>query len=552
MKRKQLWLYSSCLVFASTVMVGTFVRQNLLAQDDRAPAKRYVNPAPPLSTSPAANARTVAPRIYSAPAPPIYTAPMEMGAPAVNTNVATTISPQAATSPQAASFAPGYATTVDPPSQIAPLASPLDRSNGIDAAAADATSLPTGEAVSMDAGNSWLAETSQFAPNSTVPALQPAYRYNPYAAPNPYAASPVNPATQQAVAEWQNHVADEQEIQSLLLEYQNSTDANRRRDLVNQITAKVTSLFEKKQQARERELKELETQLAKLREKHARREQLKQNIVADRVSQLVNHVDGLGWGTEATRVLPTQPLSKTQVLYGFPSSMPLQTRTENVGAMPNAVAPAVPFPMTPVPMIPGAPFPMNPGAPYTVNPGLPQAPNFNSLPTTSPAGGYTNPSLPNPASAEQPGTQLPIQPPRAMTTRDPSEPTRSIAPRQPTPQEFTKELRPNTATTALPKKRTPPADLGEPQNLPGEGLPRETILPNSTTGLPGAAPPSAAALPGADALPSAPTGTSPAAVSEDRAPELKPSPLLDDLDLPPKGADVLLEPVQPNSEPKTE
>lgn len=396
----------------------------------------------------------------------------------------------------------------------------------------------------MDAGNSWLAETAQFAPNSTVPALQPAYRYNPYAAPNPYAASPVNPATPQALAEWQNHVADEQEIQSLLLEYQNSTDANRRRDLVNQITAKVTSLFEKKQQARERELKELETQLAKLRDKHARREQLKQNIVADRVSQLVNHVDGLGWGTDATRVLPTQPLNKTQVLYGFPSSMPPQTRTENVGAMPYAVAPAVPFPMTPVPMTPGAPFPMNPG--------LPQDPNFNGLPMTSPAGVYTNPSLPNPASAAQPETQLPIQPPRAMTTRAPSDPTPSIAPRQPTPQEFTKELRPNTATLELPKKGTPPADSVQPQNLPGEGLPRETILPNSTTGLPGAAPPGAAGLPGADASPSAPSSASPAVVSDDRAPDLKPSPLLDDLDLPPKGADELLEPVQPNSEPKTE
>jgi hypothetical protein len=386
----------------------------------------------------------------------------------------------------------------------------------------------------MDTGNSWLAETAQFAPNSTVPALQPAYRYNPYAAPNPYATPGVNPATPQALAEWQNHVADEQEIQNLLLEYQNNTDANRRGDLVNQITAKVTSLFEKKQQARERELKELETQLAKLREKHARREQLKQNIVADRVSQLVNHVDGLGWGTDATRVLPTQALSNTSLprpAYGFPPTyyQPIQYQTNQF--QPNGYDSEFGAKVLPGAIAPAAPAGVNPQWNPAV---LPQG-------AVSPTDGLSR-SIPNSGPADSSATQLPIQTPRATTTQGPSEPTRSTAPRQPTPQEFTKELRPNTATTALPKNGTPPADSVQPQNLPGEGLPRETILPNSTTGLPGAA-----VLPGA-----ATPGTSPAAVSDDRAPELKPSPLLDDLDLPPKGADELLEPVQPNSEPKTE
>jgi hypothetical protein len=97
---------------------------------------------------------------------------------------------------------------------------------------------------------------------------------------------------------------DEAKIQQLLAEYQSAKEDAVRTELVAQITKAVTNQFDEKQKAREQELQALEEQLAKLKEKHTKRQQLRNDIIGDRVSQLVNNIDGLGWGNETSGALP--------------------------------------------------------------------------------------------------------------------------------------------------------------------------------------------------------------------------------------------------------
>ncbi|MCU0709215.1 MAG: hypothetical protein MUF23_13075, partial [Pirellula sp.] len=48
---------------------------------------------------------------------------------------------------------------------------------------------------------------------------------------------------------------------------------------------------------------ELEERVKELRTTHAKRESLKEKIIADRVQQLINNVDGMGWGYEPSNVM---------------------------------------------------------------------------------------------------------------------------------------------------------------------------------------------------------------------------------------------------------
>jgi hypothetical protein len=86
-------------------------------------------------------------------------------------------------------------------------------------------------------------------------------------------------------------------VVKLLREYQTAEEGDREA-VVAKIKKAVTKQFESRQEARSNELKALEEQLAKLKEKHAKRESMKDKIVSDRVEQLVDNVDGLGWGTD--------------------------------------------------------------------------------------------------------------------------------------------------------------------------------------------------------------------------------------------------------------
>ena len=79
-----------------------------------------------------------------------------------------------------------------------------------------------------------------------------------------------------------------------------SVEGAEREGLVAKLKSSVGEQFDQRQFGKARELKALEEQLAKLKEIHNKRTQQRDQIVADRVQQIMREVEGLGWGTDST------------------------------------------------------------------------------------------------------------------------------------------------------------------------------------------------------------------------------------------------------------
>ncbi len=141
---------------------------------------------------------------------------------------------------------------------------------------------------------------------------------------------------------------DDQKISSLLSEYQSVKEENKRSELVNQITATVTHQFEEKQQMREQELRQLEERLADLKQRHSKRESLKEKIVGDRVQQLLNNIEGLGWSTDPS---PSGAVNYDPAMVPSPnwmgSPMIAPAASSPIYAAPayNAQSPLIPLPL---------------------------------------------------------------------------------------------------------------------------------------------------------------------------------------------------------------
>ncbi len=69
--------------------------------------------------------------------------------------------------------------------------------------------------------------------------------------------------------------------------------------VVANLKSAVGEQFDRRQESKMMELKALEEQLAKLKEIHNKRTQQRDQIIADRVQQIIREVDGLGWGTDS-------------------------------------------------------------------------------------------------------------------------------------------------------------------------------------------------------------------------------------------------------------
>ena len=88
------------------------------------------------------------------------------------------------------------------------------------------------------------------------------------------------------------------QTRKLLSDYNDTEDEKERGQILDELTKVVAAHFEIRQQFRERELKQLEEQVKKLRELQQQRAKEKDQIVRDRVRQLIRDVDGLGWGNQ--------------------------------------------------------------------------------------------------------------------------------------------------------------------------------------------------------------------------------------------------------------
>ncbi len=79
-----------------------------------------------------------------------------------------------------------------------------------------------------------------------------------------------------------------------------SAEGAEKESVLAKLKSEVGQQFDRRQDAKGMELKALEEQLAKLKEIHNKRTQQRDQIIADRVQQIVRDVEGLGWGTDST------------------------------------------------------------------------------------------------------------------------------------------------------------------------------------------------------------------------------------------------------------
>jgi hypothetical protein len=92
--------------------------------------------------------------------------------------------------------------------------------------------------------------------------------------------------------------SNSQKTQELLSRYNQTQDDGERAKIVKELEAVSAQEFDARQESREKQLQQLEDQLKKLRALHARRAKEKEEIVRDRVRQLLRDADGLGWGSD--------------------------------------------------------------------------------------------------------------------------------------------------------------------------------------------------------------------------------------------------------------
>jgi hypothetical protein len=101
-----------------------------------------------------------------------------------------------------------------------------------------------------------------------------------------------NPESQQ----WMHDVnAAAQQEQSFLQLYVGVEGAKERAELKGELKKTLEWQFDLQQKRREKELAEVETRVKKLRETLDKRKAAKEQIVTDRVNQLISNLDGLGW-----------------------------------------------------------------------------------------------------------------------------------------------------------------------------------------------------------------------------------------------------------------
>jgi hypothetical protein len=95
-----------------------------------------------------------------------------------------------------------------------------------------------------------------------------------------------------------NNKMDEN-VAKLVKELKSAEGANKE-TVLTKLKSAVGEQFDNRQVGKAKELKALEEQLAKLKEIHAKRSQQRDQIVTERVQQLLREAEGLGWGSDST------------------------------------------------------------------------------------------------------------------------------------------------------------------------------------------------------------------------------------------------------------
>ena len=88
-------------------------------------------------------------------------------------------------------------------------------------------------------------------------------------------------------------------LAEILQQYESASDDAAKAPLRDQMIELLTQSFEARQERRAAEIADLEKRVAKLKELHKKREEMKKTIVANRLRQIVEDKEGLGWGDDA-------------------------------------------------------------------------------------------------------------------------------------------------------------------------------------------------------------------------------------------------------------
>ncbi len=127
----------------------------------------------------------------------------------------------------------------------------------------------------------------------------------------------------------------------LLVEYQAASDDAAKNSILAKLTETVGKQFDARQSVREKELKQLEDQLVKLKAAQSKRTAQKDRIVKDRVQQLINNAEGIGWGgdspSEGAFQFQAEPMNvEGQLLPPLPRYAPVPDATSPAAASPTS------------------------------------------------------------------------------------------------------------------------------------------------------------------------------------------------------------------------
>lgn len=109
-------------------------------------------------------------------------------------------------------------------------------------------------------------------------------------------------------------------------------DDAQRVELRSKLQTLLKEQFAARQNERRAELEELEAEVKTLREKHAQREAQQDRIINDRLQQLLNDAQGLGWSMNASQV-PEKPVADVLIAAPHVAALP---------EYPNVIYPSVP------------------------------------------------------------------------------------------------------------------------------------------------------------------------------------------------------------------
>ncbi len=155
------------------------------------------------------------------------------------------------------------------------------------------TEVPRSGADSSPAGPPNLNEdlTPPLAPGAEAPNRSPDNRFpSPQTTETPAAAGSGSTP---------NSDADRQvELQRLLQLYETLAE-DKRAELRQDLKTLLTEIFEQRQNRRAAEIADIEKRLTKLKELHKKREELKDSIIGNRLRQLLEDSEGLGWGDDS-------------------------------------------------------------------------------------------------------------------------------------------------------------------------------------------------------------------------------------------------------------